>query len=309
MLNDFCTLTGYSRYHARFILRNCGKRVVKMVRRKRVVFTVAQARNEGASRTAPPSATVAPCSWKRSKRLWALSDGLCGKRLKAFLSETLPHLQACGTLLEPWFRRRPERSCRSCQAISAATLDRLLAPTRREARLKGRSGTRPGSLLKHQIPIRTFAQWNETAPGFCEVDLVAHDGGAAFGEYCQTLTLTDIATGWTETASRPKQGRNACLCRPGADPRAAPVRPAGRGLRQRKRVHQRQPHPLLPQRAHHLHPKPALQEKRQLLRRAKEQLRRAPRGRLLPLRPARAADALERPLRASPALHATSSCR
>jgi len=56
-------------------------------------------------------------------------------------------------------------------------------------------------LLKHHIPIRTFADWNEQCPGFCEADLVAHDGGAAFDEYCQTLTLTDIATGWTETAA------------------------------------------------------------------------------------------------------------
>jgi hypothetical protein len=83
--------------------------------------------------------------------------------------------------------------------ISAATLDRLLAPTKHQARLKGRSGTRPGTLLKQHIPIRTSADWNDAAPGFCEVDLVAHDGGAAVGEYCHTLTLTDVATAWTET--------------------------------------------------------------------------------------------------------------
>jgi hypothetical protein len=65
--------------------------------------------------------------------------------------------------------------------------------------LRGRSGTKPGTLLKKQIPIRTFAEWDEQRPGFVEIDLVAHDGGLAAGDYCQTLDLTDIATTWTET--------------------------------------------------------------------------------------------------------------
>jgi len=65
--------------------------------------------------------------------------------------------------------------------------------------LRGRAGTKPGTLLKKQIPIRTFAEWDEQRPGFVEIDLVAHDGGLAAGDYCQTLDLTDIATTWTET--------------------------------------------------------------------------------------------------------------
>ena len=64
--------------------------------------------------------------------------------------------------------------------------------------MKGRSGTKPGSLLRQQIPIRTFAEWDEARPGFFEVDLVGHDGGVGAGEFCQSLTLTDVATGWTE---------------------------------------------------------------------------------------------------------------
>jgi hypothetical protein len=64
--------------------------------------------------------------------------------------------------------------------------------------LKGRSGTKPGGLLKHQIPIRTFADWDEDRPGFTEIDLVGHEGGNPRGEFAQTLTVTDIATGWTE---------------------------------------------------------------------------------------------------------------
>jgi hypothetical protein len=83
-------------------------------------------------------------------------------------------------------------------SMSSATIDRALAPERRRLRVKGRFGTKPGSMLKRQIPIRTFAEWDDARPGFCEVDLVAHDGGSGIGEFCQTLDLTCVATGWTK---------------------------------------------------------------------------------------------------------------
>jgi len=83
--------------------------------------------------------------------------------------------------------------------ISAATIDRLLRAERHKYVLRGQARTKPGTLLKHQIPIRTFAEWDEQQPGFGEVDLVGHDGGVAAGDYCQTLDFTDIATTWTET--------------------------------------------------------------------------------------------------------------
>ncbi len=73
--------------------------------------------------------------------------------------------------------------------------------------LRGRSRTKPGSLLKDQIPIRTFADWNDATPGFVEIDLVAHDSGIASGEYCYTLTMTDIATGWTLNRLVPNKAR------------------------------------------------------------------------------------------------------
>lgn len=82
--------------------------------------------------------------------------------------------------------------------ISASTIDRALAPERKRMQVRGRSGTKPGSILKRQIPIRTFAEWDDRRPGFCEIDLVAHDGGAGIGEFCQTLDLVCVATGCTE---------------------------------------------------------------------------------------------------------------
>lgn len=83
--------------------------------------------------------------------------------------------------------------------ISAATIDRRLGPIRKRMALKRRGGTKPGTLLKHQIPIRTFSQWDEGKPGFVEADLVGHDGGEPSGDYAQTLDMTDVYSGWTET--------------------------------------------------------------------------------------------------------------
>ena len=81
--------------------------------------------------------------------------------------------------------------------MSAATADRLLRSQRRLGQ-HGLSTTRAGTLLKQQIPIRTFEEWNEARPGFLEADLVAHCGTDIEGGYLYTLTLTDVVTGWTE---------------------------------------------------------------------------------------------------------------
>jgi len=89
-------------------------------------------------------------------------------------------------------------------AVSAATIDRRLAEARRRARPRGLPTTKPGSLLRRQIPVRTYTQHplrgypDEQAPGFTEIDLVAHCGESAEGAYCCTLDVVDLATGWTE---------------------------------------------------------------------------------------------------------------
>ncbi len=98
--------------------------------------------------------------------------------------------------------------CEKLAQMSAATVDRLLAPERRKLALKGRGGTKPGTLLKHQIPVRTFADWNEQKPGFLEIDLVAHDGGSSCGEYCQILDGTDILHGVVRAVRRAYKGPN-----------------------------------------------------------------------------------------------------
>jgi hypothetical protein len=81
--------------------------------------------------------------------------------------------------------------------MSRATLDRCLQSVRQQPR-RGLSTTKPGTLLKQAIPVRTFADWQDTRPGFVEIDLVAHCGDSAHGEYLHTLNVIDLATGWSE---------------------------------------------------------------------------------------------------------------
>jgi hypothetical protein len=95
--------------------------------------------------------------------------------------------------------------------ISPATIDRLLAPERRKYRLKSRPTTKPGTLLKHKIPIRTFTDWDDKRPGFMEADLVAQDGGFPSSDVLHSLTLTDVASTWTEVRALKSKARRWVL--------------------------------------------------------------------------------------------------
>lgn len=134
-------------------------------------------------------------------RCWVLLRAPAGKIMAPFMPVLVPLLRAEGEI------KVTDEQAELLAGISAATIDRMLAGERQRMRLRGRARTKPGSLLKHQIPIRTFADWDDAEPGFVEIDLVAHDGGVAAGEYCYTLTMTDIATGWTVNRSVPNRAR------------------------------------------------------------------------------------------------------
>ena len=126
------------------------------------------------------------------KKLWEGTDFICSKRLAPFLGEFIPVLEKHGEIrLDPKVKKK-------LRTISAATIDRLLADTRKKQEIKGRSATRPGSLLKKNIPIRTYSERDDRRPSFFEVDLVSHDGGNTRGDFIQSLQFTDIAICWTE---------------------------------------------------------------------------------------------------------------
>ena len=125
-------------------------------------------------------------------KVWATLGGLCSKRLAAAMATTVDALERHGEL------RLSESQRAQLLAMSAATIDRRLAARRRRLRLKGSAHTKPSSLLRSQIPVRTFAEWDEARPGFLEIDLVAHEGGDPRGEFAYSLCVTDVASGWTE---------------------------------------------------------------------------------------------------------------
>lgn len=122
---------------------------------------------------------------------WAATNCICTKRLVPFLPELIPLLEHHGHLV------LTQENHDLLMSVSAATADRLLRTSRRGG-AGGLSTTKPGVLLKHQIPLRTFSDWEDARVGFFEVDLVAHCGTSIAGTFLWSLVMTDIASGWTE---------------------------------------------------------------------------------------------------------------
>lgn len=172
ILDEFVKTTGYHRKHAIALLR--GKRHYRNPQRP----------------IRRPRRRIYLLEDKRAV-LWlaALFDEISSKRLRAAITAELEHLRRYLQVSGACFQR--------LQVISASTMDRFRRTERRPAGHR-RGGTKPGSLLKPQIPIRTYADWDDKRPGFGEIDLVQHDGGNPSGFFACTLDATDVSTGWTE---------------------------------------------------------------------------------------------------------------
>ena len=173
ILDEFCQTYPCHRKHAIRLL-NHYKRFTKPKRKKR----------------GRPSRYKKFSVLKPLIRIWHAAQRPCSKRLKVILPLWLPSYAQEFGILAP-------KVAKALLDISASTIDRLLKPTRRKYRQYGRSTTRPGTLLRHQIPIKTN-QWEEFRPGFLEADTVAHCGSRIEGQYVYTVDFVDIATGWTE---------------------------------------------------------------------------------------------------------------
>jgi len=126
------------------------------------------------------------------KTAWEATDRLCSKRFHPFLPELIGVLKRTGEL------RVTEAAEGQLYRMSPSTIDRLLRRWRGSGSRRGLSTTKPGTLLKNSIPVRTFSEWNESKPGFLEADLVAHCGDSAEGFFLTTLSTVDVATGWCE---------------------------------------------------------------------------------------------------------------
>ena len=180
ILDQWVQLTGHTRNHASWLLR-CWGRTVYSYQGGRAVKIVVGTRRPRRHSPRYYNQEV----YRALKQVWELFGGMCGKRLVAVL-EKFGELS-----LEPQVRAKLQR-------ISAATIDRLLRAEKRKLQLRGRSHTKPRTRLMHQIPIRTFTEWEDAKPGEVGADLVGHDGGHGGGEHAFTLVVTDRVTQWTE---------------------------------------------------------------------------------------------------------------
>lgn len=174
ILDEFCATCGYHRKYA--------IRLLRQPKRKATRGRVRKPPGPTSSYRQPELVTVL-------KRLWLATDQMCSKKLKAAIPLWLPfYEQEYGLINEP--------SKSLLLRASSATLDRLLKPFR-VAHPKGRCTTKPGTLLKNRIPVKT-ANDDATQPGFFEADTVAHCGNSMAGDFVYSLTFADIFTGWTE---------------------------------------------------------------------------------------------------------------
>lgn len=178
ILDEFCAVCGYNRKYAIRILR---KRPQK------------RKAKPGRKPWYDPKTILEPL-----KAIWLATDQMCSKRLKVAIREWLVHYEKEQGDLDDITRGQ-------LYAISPPTIDRLLKPLRVEYPSKGLSGTKPGRLLKNQIPIKTD-NWDVTQPGFLETDTVAHCGNSLAGDFIWSITMTDILTSWTENRATWNKG-------------------------------------------------------------------------------------------------------
>ncbi|SOE87732.1 Integrase core domain-containing protein [Burkholderia sp. YR290] len=172
ILDEFVALTGYHRKHA-----------IRLLREEPGAAKGTRERNRLYDEAVRQALTV----------LWEAADRVCGKRLKAFIPKLVDAMERHGHLdLDPAVKAK-------LLQVSAATIDRMLANARAHIDGQRKRRTGVGSAIRRSIPVRTFADWRDPPPGFFEIDMVEHCGGSKIdGEFVHTLTLTDIASGWTE---------------------------------------------------------------------------------------------------------------
>ena len=186
ILDEYVELTGQNRAYASYLLNNWGQKI-------RVGDTVYILGRRKKKKPVEKKRLYDENVFRPLKKLWLISGMLCGKLMWKFIEDNLDLLTDHGEIEVSEDQR--EKLLR----ISPATIDRMLSLEKKKLEMKARSGTKPGTLLKKSIPIKTFADWNESLPGFLEMDLVSHNGGNPRGEFIQTLDVTDVCTCWTET--------------------------------------------------------------------------------------------------------------
>lgn len=174
ILDELTSATGYHRKHAIRVLKN-----------------KVQVQNHFKGKTKTYQALYRGEVVQALEQIWEIYGQICSKRLQPFLPEAIRVLERCKEI------NLSKDTKELLLKISSASIDRCLRPIRLKTP-HGLSTTKPGSLLKNLIPVRTFTEWEEDRPGFMEIDLVAHCGNTTEGQFLCTLTCTDLCTGWTD---------------------------------------------------------------------------------------------------------------
>jgi len=185
ILDEFTAATGYHRKHAIRILKN-----------------KVQVQNHLKGKTKTYQTIYAGEVVKALEQIWEIYGHICSKRLQPFLPEAIKVLERCNEI------ELSKATKELLLKISSASIDRCLRPVRIQSP-HGLTTTKPGSLLKNLIPVRTFTEWDEERPGFMEIDLVAHCGNTTEGQYLNTLTCTDLSTGWTDVTALSHRSQQA----------------------------------------------------------------------------------------------------
>ena len=185
MLDEFTSVTGYHRKHAIRVLKN-----------------KVQVQNHLKGKTKTYQTIYRGEVVQVLEQIWETYGCICSKRLQPFLPEAI-------RVLERYKEIKISKDTKELLLkISSASIDRCLRPVRIKSP-HGLSTTKPGSLLKKLIAVRTFTEWDEERPGFMEIDLVAHCGDSVAGQFLCTLTCTDICTGWTDVTALPHRSQEA----------------------------------------------------------------------------------------------------
>jgi len=185
ILDEFTSATGYHRKHAIRVLKN-----------------QVQVQNRHNRKPKSYKSIYRGEVVEALEKIWEIYGRICSKRLRPFLPEAIKVLERCKEI------QLSEETKTLLLKISSASIDRCLRPVRIKSP-HGLSTTKPGSLLKKLIPVRTFTEWDQERPGFMEIDLVAHCGNTTEGQYLNTLTCTDICTGWTDVTALPRRSQQA----------------------------------------------------------------------------------------------------
>lgn len=183
LLHDVVEITGYHRTYAAALLRSPPAR--KNTARKR-------------------QAEYLPETKRAVVTLWRAANCICAERLHPFMPDLLDKLAACGELTVP------EHVREQLLRISLATVKRIVSQAKRKDTVRIGGTTKPGSLLKRQITVR-YGRWDETTPGWCETDTVAHCGETLAGTFVYSLNVVDICSGWSEQIAILGKGERACV--------------------------------------------------------------------------------------------------